>query len=98
MASEIETGEVAEAPSSQKDQLELKDGTVLVGKILEETDELVILESESLGRLEISRSQIKILSRSGEPRLGVPGPSACRQPADGLRRHRRRAARGRGIP
>lgn len=65
-ASEIETGKIAEVPVPNSDELELKDGTVLVGQILEETDDLVIIDTEILGRLEISRDQIKILRRAGK--------------------------------
>ena len=52
--------------SSAFDELLLKDGTLLRGKIIEEREDLVIFETPSLGRLEIARDQIERLAPHGK--------------------------------
>lgn len=51
------------APGGSWDEILLKDGNVLRGNIVEEREDVVVFESESIGRLEIPRANIKRLAR-----------------------------------
>lgn len=57
----LETPPTPEAP----DEILLKDGNLVTGRILEERDDVVIIMSDSLGRLEIPRDQIVNMGRTG---------------------------------
>lgn len=52
------------------DEILLKDGNVLLGKVLEEREDLIIFETESLGVLEIPRTNIEKLAMH-ESKTGV---------------------------
>jgi len=54
----VDTPPAAEGP----DEILLKDGNVLRGKVIEEQDAVIIFETESLGRLEIPRANIERLA------------------------------------
>lgn len=71
-ASPLPDGEIAtvdaddQIDSSAFDEILLKDGTLLRGKIIEEREDLVVFETTSLGRLEIARDQIERLAPHGK--------------------------------
>ena len=48
----------------------LTDGTILTGRIIEEHEDYVVFETETLGRMEILRANIKRIAHSGD-RSGV---------------------------
>ena len=54
---------------TQLDEILLVDGTLLRGTIVSESEEVVILETESMGRLEIPRNNIDRVVR-GHERIG----------------------------
>jgi len=49
----------------EQDEILLADGTLLTGRIVEEREDIVVFETESLGRLEIPRANIARLARAG---------------------------------
>jgi len=55
---------------AQLDELLLKDGNLLIGRIISQTPDLVVFESDSLGRIEVSRDRIARISGAGD-RYGV---------------------------
>jgi hypothetical protein len=56
-------GEVPVAPPERFDEIILKDGTTLHGKIVEYKADLVVIETTSLGRLEILRTTIERMAQ-----------------------------------
>lgn len=52
------------------DEILLTDGNLLTGRLIEEHEDYVIFETDTLGRMEILRSNIERIARSGE-RAGV---------------------------
>jgi hypothetical protein len=58
------------ASASRQDEVLLTDGTLLRGRILEESTDRIVFETAALGRMEIARSDIVRLARGGE-RLGA---------------------------
>jgi len=60
-----------ERSGDHQDEILLVDGTVLSGRIVAETETSVTIETASLGHVELSREQIRSISRAGEgPGLG----------------------------
>ena len=57
-------------PPPKLDEVLLTDGTLLQGKIIEEREDVVVFETESLGRMEIPRDRIVGLAR-GTDRAGA---------------------------
>jgi len=51
------------AAPDQPDEILLKDGSLLLGRIVEESADLIVIETASLGRLEIPRANIERLAR-----------------------------------
>jgi len=52
------------------DEILLTDGNLLIGRIIEEHEDYVIFETDTLGRMEILRTNIERIARSGD-RAGV---------------------------
>ena len=68
-------GKGAPLPSPARfDEILLKDGSLLLGRIIEEGADLVIIETASLGRLEIPRANIERLARRDAPAGIFPDP------------------------
>jgi hypothetical protein len=67
MANSLKQGDRAE---KSHDEILLADGTLLAGHIVAENDSVVILETPSLGSVNVERSQIQAIHRAGE-RFGV---------------------------
>jgi hypothetical protein len=68
-------GEGAPLASPAKlDEILLKDGSLLLGRIIEESADLVVIETASLGRLEIPRANIERLARRDAPAGIFPDP------------------------
>lgn len=55
----------APAPSTERDEVLLKDGTLLLGTIVSEQEDRIVFETASLGRMEILRSNIARLAHGG---------------------------------
>ena len=66
-AQEIGGGGLPVASPEDPDEILLKDGSILRGKIAVESAELVIIETASLGRLEIPRTNILRMARGNAP-------------------------------
>jgi hypothetical protein len=64
-AQEFLTNKPATTATSGFDEILLKDGNLLQGKIIEERVDLVIFATESLGRLEIPRDNIRNIAHHG---------------------------------
>ncbi len=73
MANSLKQGDRAE---KSHDEILLEDGTLLAGHIVAENDSIVTLETPSLGRVEVQRSQIQAIHRAGE-RFGVLQDPDC---------------------
>jgi len=56
------------------DEILLKDGSLLLGRIIEESADLVVIETASLGRLEIPRANIERLAGRDAPAGVFPDP------------------------
>jgi hypothetical protein len=69
-AQEIGGPDLALEKSGNPDEILLKDGNLLRGRIIEERVDLVIFETESLGRFEIPRSNIERIALS-DAKAGV---------------------------
>jgi len=70
-------GEKAEAPAATgPDKLLLKDSTVLIGSIVTEGETAVVIRTDSMGELEIPRSEIAEIARSGSPLHRLVDPDA----------------------
>jgi len=59
---------------SDVDEILLKDGNVVTGRIVSETDDEIVLETESLGRITLERARIERITRAGEKRAGLIDP------------------------
>lgn len=59
---------------SDVDEIVLEDGSVVTGRIVSETEDAVVVETESLGRVTLERSRIKAIHRAGEKRAGPTDP------------------------
>jgi hypothetical protein len=68
-------GNASDFPAAP-DEILLKDGTILTGTIISESEDFVIFETTSLGRLEISRDRIAGLSGSEDTYGAVSDPDA----------------------
>lgn len=61
---EVGGGEAPLPKEEILDEILLKDGNIIRGQILEETDEMVIIQTPSMGRMEISRDNIQRVAKS----------------------------------
>lgn len=66
-AQEIGGEGVPPASPEEFDEILLKDGSLLLGRVVEESADLVVIETASLGRLEIPRAQIERLALRDAP-------------------------------
>jgi hypothetical protein len=73
-AQSVGRGGLPSAPSERFDEILLKDGTTLHGKIVEQKAELVVIETTSLGRLEIRRTNIERMALRDAPGGVVSDP------------------------
>ncbi|MCP4550138.1 MAG: hypothetical protein GY835_27065 [bacterium] len=55
--------------SALADKVELEDGTVIVGTVTSETDDLVIIETEKMGTLELKRTEIAFITFKDSERV-----------------------------
>ena len=54
------------APAAMADTVELVGGDVIHGKVVEQTDDLVVIEHETLGRLELPADQVASVTIAAE--------------------------------
>lgn len=63
-----------DSPQQEPDEVLLRDGNLLVGRILEERDDVVVFETQSLGRIEIPRSDIAKIGHGAERTSAISDP------------------------
>ena len=61
-------------PKQEPDEVLLRDGNLLVGRILEERDDVVVFQTDSLGRIEIPRSDIAKIGHGAERTSAISDP------------------------
>jgi hypothetical protein len=60
--------------ANEPDEVLLRDGNLLVGHILEERDDVIVFQTDSLGRIEIPRADIAKIGRGAERTSAISDP------------------------